>query len=208
MISSRAVGSRAHQSWTVKVGSKERFPWSDLEASKAGRDHRVESLMDVTAPTVSESAHLDVAVDAITTSTEQWVPVLDSDRRVVGTVATSDVVRGYRIGLLANLQEMDSEGDEPGSDRVLIAKDSSLTGLSLNEAGLPVSIIVTTIRRKQDLVVPTGSTKLETGDELMLIGRPSDIDSIRVIAAGVDGQRGDAPPRDRERHAQGSPHRP
>ena len=29
---------------------------------------------------------------------EHWVPVLDSDRKVVGTVATSDVVRGYRSG--------------------------------------------------------------------------------------------------------------
>ena len=64
--------------------------------------------MDVTAPTVSESAHLDVAVDAITTSNERWVPVLDSERKVVGTVATSDVVRGYRLGLLASLQKMDS----------------------------------------------------------------------------------------------------
>ena len=143
-----------------------------LEASKAGRDHRLESLMDVTAPTVSESAHLDVAVDAITTSNEHWVPVLDSERKVVGTVATSDVVRGYRLGLLASLQKVNSEGDAAGSDRVLIGNDSSLAGLSLNDAGLPVSIIVTTIQRKRDLVVPTGSTKLQAGDELMLIGRP------------------------------------
>ena len=64
--------------------------------------------MDVTAPTVSESAHLDVAVDAITTSNEHWVPVLDSERKVVGTVATSDVVRGYRLGLLASLQKVNS----------------------------------------------------------------------------------------------------
>ena len=148
--------------------------------------------MDVTAPTVSESAHLDVAVDAITTSNEHWVPVLDSERKVVGTVATSDVVRGYRLGLLASLQKMNSEGDAEGSDRVLIGKDSSLAGLSLNDAGLPVSIIVTTIQRKRDLVVPTGNTKLQAGDELMLIGRPSDIDAIRVIAAGIDGQRDDS----------------
>jgi H+/Cl- antiporter ClcA/CBS domain-containing protein len=163
-----------------------------LEASKAGRDHRLESLMDVTAPTVSESADLDVAVDAITTSNEHWVPVLDSERRVVGTVATSDVVRGYRLGLLASLQKVNSEGDAAGFDRVLIGKDSSLTGLSLNDAGLPVSIIVTTIQRNRDLVVPTGSTKLQAEDELVLIGRPSDIDAIRAIASGVDGRRDDS----------------
>jgi len=178
------------------VDSEDRFEGTislaHLEESKAGRDHRLESLMDVTAPTVSESAHLDVAVDAITTSNEHWVPVLDSERKVVGTVATSDVVRGYRLALLASLQKMNSEGDAEGSDRVLIGKDSSLAGLSLNNAGLPVSIIVTTIQRKRDLVVPTGNTKLQAGDELMLIGRPSDIDAIRVIAAGIDGQRDDS----------------
>ena len=95
-------------------------------------------------------------------------------------------MRGYRLGLLASLQNVNREGDAAGSDRVLIGKDSWLAGLSLNDAGLPLSIIVTTIQRKQDLVVPTGSTKLQAGDELMLIGRPSDIDAFRGIASGVD----------------------
>ena len=117
------------------------------------------------------------------------MPVLDSERKVVGTVATSDVVRGYRLGLLASLQKVNSEGDAAGSDRVLIGNDSSLAGLSLKDAGLPISIIVTTIERNRDLVVPTGNTKLQAGDELILIGRRSDIDAIRVIAAGVDDQR-------------------
>ena len=110
MISSLAAGSPG----ASVVDSEGRFEGTislaRLEASKAGRDHRLESLMDVTAPTVSESAHLDVAVDAITTSTEHWVPVLDSERKVVGTVATSDVVRGYRLGLLASLQKMKRGG--------------------------------------------------------------------------------------------------
>ena len=162
-----------------------------LEANKVGRNHRLESLMDVTAPTVSESADLDVAVDAITTSNEHWVPILDSERKVVGTVATSDVVRGYRLGLLASLQKVNSEGDAVGSDRVLIGNDSPLTGLSLKDARLPISIIVTTIERNRDLVVPTGNTKLQAGDELILIGRRSDIDAIRVTA-GVDDHRNDS----------------
>jgi chloride channel protein, CIC family len=158
-----------------------------LEASKVGHDRRVESLVDVTTPTVSESADLDVAVDAITTSNEHWVPVLDSERKVVGTVATSDVVRGYRLGLLASLQRVNGEGNAAGSDRVVIGDDSALVGLSLNNAGLPVSIIVTTIERNRDLVVPTGDTKLQAGDELVLLGRSSDIEAIRAIASGLNG---------------------
>jgi chloride channel protein, CIC family len=178
------------------VDSKGRFEGTislaRLEASEVAREHRLESYVDVAAPTVSESAHLDVAIDAITTSTQHWVSVLDSDRKVVGTVATSDVVRGYRLGLLASLQKMNADGDAADSDRVLIGAGSALAGQSLYEASLPISIIVTTIQRNQDLVVPSGSTKLEVGDELVLIGRSSDIDTIRAIASGLDGLRDDS----------------
>jgi chloride channel protein, CIC family len=176
-----------------------------LEASDVGREHRLESIMDVTAPTVSESAHLDVAVDAITTSSEHWVPVLDSERKVVGTVATSDVVRGYRLGLLASLQKMNADGGAAGSERVRIGARSPLVGIPLSKAGLPVSIIVTTIQRKRDLVVPSGSTKLEAGDELVLIGTSSDIDDIRAIASGIDGVRDDSAHPDTKNTAQKEP---
>ena len=118
----------------------------------------------------------------MTTSTQHWVPVLDAERKVVGTVATSDVVRGYRLGLLASLQRVNAEGDAAGSDRVTVDGGSPLVGQPLSEAGLPMSIIVTTIQRDRDLMVPSGTTVLEAGDELVLIGRSSDIDGIRAIA--------------------------
>ena len=100
---------------------------------------------------------------------------------------------------------MNSEGDAAGSDRVLIGKDSSLAGLSLHDAGLPVSVIVTTIQRKRDLVVPTGSTKLQAGDELVLIGRPSDIEAIRAIASGMGGRRDDSAHPRHEAHRTSGP---
>jgi hypothetical protein len=143
--------------------------------------------VDVSAPTVSESAHLDVAVEAITTSAQHWVSVLDVERKVVGTVATSDVVRGYRLGLLASLQRVNAEGDVGDSDRVHITVRSPLAGQPLSKAALPASIIVTTIQRDRDLVVPTGGTELEVGDELVLIGTSSDIKAIRSLATGANG---------------------
>ena len=173
------VDSNGRFEGTISLGS--------LQASKGPRDHRLGSFVDVTAPTVSDSAHLDVAVDAITTSTQHWVSVLDSERNVVGTVATSDVVRGYRLGLLASLQKVNADGDAPGADRVVIGAGSPLAGQSLNNADLPISIIVTTIQRNKDLVVPTGSTRLQAGDELIVLGRSGDIDAFRAIATGTDG---------------------
>ena len=66
-----------------------------------------------------------------------------------------------------------------GSDRI----SSRLIGRTLRQAKLPISIIVTTIERKHDLVVPDGDTVLEADDELVLIGQPSDIGHVRVDAS-------------------------
>jgi chloride channel protein, CIC family len=161
-------------------------------------EHRLASIVDVSAPTVSESVHLDVAIDAMTTSTLHWVTVLDADRRVVGTVATSDVVRGYRLGLLASLQSANADGDPNGSDRVVVEARSPLEGRTLRQANLPTSIIVTTIQRDRDLVVPTGTTVLEGGDELVLIGNTRDFDAIRILASrdGIGADEAETPSRD------------
>ena len=156
---------------------------SGLGEQTADAEHRLASVVDVSAPTVSEVAHLDIAVDAMSAAAQHWVPVLDVDRKVVGTVATSDVVRGYRLGLLARLQSMGAGAGAGGSDRVLIEAGSRLAGQPLRQTNLPVSIIVTTIQRHHDLVVPDGTTVLESGDELFLIGNTDDIDATRVLAS-------------------------
>ena len=56
-------------------------------------------LADAEAMTVPVDAALDAAVDAVATSRGGWVPVLDSDMRVVGIVANSDLVRGWRMAM-------------------------------------------------------------------------------------------------------------
>jgi H+/Cl- antiporter ClcA len=147
-------------------------------------ERQLGSFVDVAAPTVSETAHLDVAIDAMTTASDHWVPVLDVERKVIGTIAISDVVRGYRLGLLASLQKMNAGGDAAGTDRLLIDAGSPLAGRSLRQSRLPVSVIVTTIQRNRDLVVPNGNTVLQPGDELVLIGTSSDIDAIRSNESG------------------------
>ena len=155
-----------------------------LRKNGNGGERQLGSFLDVAAPTVSETAHLDVAIDAMTTAPQHWVPVLDIERKVVGTIAISDVVRGYRLGLLASLQKMNAGGDAAGTDRLLIDAESPLAGRSLRQSRLPVSVIVTTIQRNRDLVVPDGNTVLQPGDELVLIGSSSDIDAIRSNGSG------------------------
>ena len=69
---------------------------SELEISGEGQ-HGVGDLVDAGAPTVSDSSsRLDVALESLTAAPQSWVPVLDGERRVVGTLSISDVVRAYR----------------------------------------------------------------------------------------------------------------
>ncbi|MGH9298171.1 MAG: CBS domain-containing protein, partial [Acidimicrobiales bacterium] len=53
-------------------------------------------LADPTSPTTTVDAHLDSALESLVTSRTNWIPVLDQDRRVVGTLSVSELVRGYR----------------------------------------------------------------------------------------------------------------
>jgi len=146
--------------------------------------HTIDAAVDASAPTVSGSAHLDVALDALTTASQHWVPVLDNDRAVIGTIAMSDVVRGYRLGLLASLRQLDATDDAAGTHDVEITARSSLVNIPLRRAGLPDGVVVTSIQRGRDLVVPVGDTVLQGGDRLVVIGRSEDIDMVKAIASG------------------------
>ena len=109
-------------------------------------------------------------------------PRLDRDRAVVGTIGTSDVVRAYRLGLLEGLRRAD-RGDGTGTHDVTLSAASALVGQPLRDAGLPLGVLVTTIQRGHELVVPTGAVRLRAGDRLTLVGRPGDVAAIRQHAA-------------------------
>jgi H+/Cl- antiporter ClcA/CBS domain-containing protein len=158
------------------------------DIADAGDDtETVESLADRSAPTVSSAATLDTALEALVTAAQRWVPVLDDERRVVGTISTSDVVRGYRLGLLASLRRLDGSADAIRTDDIEVAVGSQLADRPIGGLGLPPSIVVTTIERDRDLVIPNGTTVLEPGDRLALIGSPGDIERLRAEASGTPG---------------------
>ncbi len=51
-------------------------------------------------PPSQPPSRLDVALESLTAAPQSWVPVLDDERRVVGTLSISDVVRAYRHELM------------------------------------------------------------------------------------------------------------
>jgi TrkA-C domain len=100
--------------------------------------------------------------------------VVDADRRVVGTVATSDIVHGYRRGLLAGLRQAltPAGGGGPDEVEVEVMSGSRWEGTPIRRTDLPAGALVMSIQRREDLIVPVGDTVLEAGDRLALVGTP------------------------------------
>ena len=150
-------------------------------ASKTERQRTVSDLVDAGAPIVSASSRLDVALESLTEAPLSWVPVLDGDRRVVGTLSISDVVRAYRQELVASAERVSELGGITGASQMTITADSPITNKTLRQAGLPKGLLITSITRGDQVFVPNGDTVLAVGDLLSVLGQPSDLKSIGQV---------------------------
>jgi chloride channel protein, CIC family len=130
----------------------------------------VGDLADAGAPVVTVDSHLDAALESIASADMSWVPVLDDDRRVMGTLSISDLVAAYRRELLATAQRMSALGASTGAFELSVTEESSLAGQALRASGLPNGTLVTSIARNGQVLTPTGDVVLEPGDRLSLLG--------------------------------------
>jgi len=158
---------------------------SSLKESADGQ-HGLGDLVDAGAPTVSDSSRLDVALESITAAPQSWVPVLDDERRVVGTLSVSDVVRAYRQELVSSAERMSDLGAMTGAAQVTITSASPMVGKTLRQARLPAGLLITSISRGDRVFFPTGDTMLEVGDRLTAIGQGFDLTRVGKVAS-VDG---------------------
>jgi CBS domain-containing protein len=156
-------------------------------ASKSERHRTVNDLVDAGAPIVSASSRLDVALESLTEAPLLWVPVLDDDRRVVGTLSISDVVRAYRQELVASSERVSELGGITGASQMTITADSPITNKALRWAGLPKGLLITSITRGDQVFVPNGETVLVEGDHLSVLGQPSDLEGIGQIDPPTSG---------------------
>jgi CBS domain-containing protein len=155
---------------------------SKLEMSGEGK-HLVGDLVDSGAPTVSVTSRLDVALESLTAAPQSWVPVLDDERRVVGTLSVSDVVRAYREELVMSAQRVSELGVTAGVAQVTVTADSPVAGRTLRMAGLPPGFLITSISRGGEVFFPTGDDTLEIGDHLTVIGRGFDLTRIGNVTS-------------------------
>jgi hypothetical protein len=151
------------------------------DASREPEAPSVASLVDSDFLPIRGSEHLDVVLDALTSTPQTWAAVVDDERHVIGTIAISDLVPSYRRSLQANLRRVSEVTGPTGSLDVVVTKASPLVGASLQAAGLPRGVLVTAIERGRELIRPTGSTLIRAGDRLMVLGAPDDLDRLEQL---------------------------
>ncbi len=131
---------------------------------RADPDAPVRSIADGNLSAVPDEATLDAAVEIFATEHVTWVPVLDADRRVVGTVGTADLVAAYRRSLASSLESLGSIF--PGS--VLVEEEvhpaSAVTGRAIADADWPSGTVVVAIQRDDQLLFPEPKTVIADGD--------------------------------------------
>jgi CBS domain-containing protein len=132
-------------------------------------DGPIRGLVDAAAPVVNLASHLDVVLDALTSSDSSFVSVLDPRRRVQGTVAASDLVRAYRDQLTANLRPTRDQDGPTTTVEIDVVAESPLIDIRLRDADLPPDVIVTSIDRHGDILVPNGDTVIHRGDRLSIL---------------------------------------
>jgi K+/H+ antiporter YhaU regulatory subunit KhtT len=160
-----------------------------LEALKQGTEDTkvpgVESQVDATFAPIHKSVHLDVVLDTLTSTPQTWAAVIDDDRRVVGTIAISDIVRNYRRTMQANLRNVSELGGSTGILEIVVERQSPLVDLPLRSSSIPRGVLITAIERGRDVIRPTGETVIKSGDRLMVLGGSEDLEVLGQLASSI-----------------------
>jgi Trk K+ transport system NAD-binding subunit len=145
----------------------------------------VEGLVDSTYAPIHESVHLDVVLDTLTSTPQTWAAVIDDERRVVGTIAISDIVRNYRRTMQASLRHVSELGGSTGILEIAVEHQSPLVDLPLRSTSIPRGVLITAIERGRDVIRPTGETVIRSGDRLMVLGGSDDLDVLGQLASSM-----------------------
>lgn len=151
----------------------------------AGGEHgAVGRIADVEAMTLPVEAGFDAAVEALPASKGGWVPVLDDQLRVVGILATQDLVRGWRQAVRQSVRRL--VGTTSGTVVVdtVIPAGSPLDGTDLGEVPLPPGAVIVSMTREGAWMFPERGQQLRAGDSVSLLVRRHEADAARAWLAG------------------------
>jgi hypothetical protein len=156
---------------------------SDVLMDSANDTSRVGDRVDESFAPIHQSVRLNEVLEILTVTPQTWAAVVDDDRHVIGTIAISDLVRGYRGALQSSLRRIAELNGVDDTLYVEVFEGSALEGRQLRAAELPRGVLITLIERQQDTIQPTGDLIFESGDRLTALGKKDDLQRLRLLAS-------------------------
>jgi chloride channel protein, CIC family len=118
----------------------------------------------------------------------------DDHGRLVGLVRRADIVKAYQraVSRSVGVQQRSASSqlrDLTGTQliEVVIDADAEVAGAHVREVAWPPRTILTSIRRRGDIVLPNGETRLEPGDEVVVLTAADRVEEVRTLLAGDPG---------------------
>jgi CIC family chloride channel protein len=152
---------------------------TDIErVSEAERsERRVAKAMNRDVLTIHADASLDEALEEVTTGRVHWAPVVETqalaqNRRVLGIVAVTDIVRLYRKTLAKDTHRMRGLVEGTVMQEVVVRPGMPFVECALREAALPAGCLVVSIRRGPELLFPSGGMIIKAGDTITVLMSP------------------------------------
>jgi H+/Cl- antiporter ClcA len=177
------VDADGHYLGVVSLSSLRRLANSDA----------IDVPIDASSAPVHQAARLDVVLDVLTTAPLTWATVIDDDRRVVGTIALSDIVRNYRRTTQTYLRRLSDMGGETGVVDVLVEDSSPMHGLALRSPLIPRGVLVTAVERGREVLRPSGDTVLQGGDRLTVLGATDDLERFEQLSRSEESDGSEEP---------------
>ena len=124
-----------------------------------------------------------MVLETLTSTPQTWAAVIDDERRVIGTIAISDIARNYRRTMQDYLRSVAELGGATGISEITVAKDSRLVDETLRSSSVPRGVLITAIERGRDVLRPTGATVIKSGDRLIVLGASDDLERLVQLAS-------------------------
>jgi H+/Cl- antiporter ClcA len=151
----------------------------------AGTTEPIGRLADAEAMTVPVDAMLDAGVDAVASSRGGWVPVLDGEMHVVGTVSTTDLVSGWRLAMRGAIRRLGRTSQTTVLVEETIKQGAVADGSTVAELDWPRGSVLVAVHRGNALAYPRPDTRLQAGDVVSVLARRGDEAAVTLLLTGV-----------------------
>lgn len=70
-------------------------------------------------------------------------------------------------------------------DKVVISERSNVVNKTLKEILLPKEALISAVKRNEEVIIPDGNTRLEVGDQVIIIGKQEDVEKVAKRFAAI-----------------------